>query len=105
MKTFERRYHATWVLKDGLSALAKLGAWMVEHRATLQMVPRHLLEAAVREPTRRHRKHFAWLLKWHQCLVAAIGGRYVPSRGSQVRCGDRGSARALVRIPDMGAEL
>ena len=101
MKTFERRYHASWVLKNGLSALAKLGTWMVEHRAPLQMAPRDLLEAAVidvarrlpgvaaREPTRRHRKHFAWLLRWHQCLVEAIGG----------------SARNFARIPDMRAEL
>jgi len=28
MKRFERRYHSSWVRKDGLSALSKLGAWM-----------------------------------------------------------------------------
>jgi hypothetical protein len=108
MKTFERRYHASWVLKDGPSALAKLGTWMVEHRATLQMAPCDLLEAAAIDvarrlpgiaahgPTRRHRHHFAWLLRWHQYLVAAIGDQHMPSRGS---------ARDLARIPDMEAEL
>jgi hypothetical protein len=117
MKAFERRYHASWVLREGLSPLAKLGMWMVEQEATLQMAPHDLLEAAVidvtqrlpgvaaREPTRRHRKHFAWLLRWLQCLVAAIGGRHVTTRGSQIPRGDRGPARDLARVPARGAEL
>jgi hypothetical protein len=85
MKAFERRYHASGVWKNGFSALSKLGAWMFEHRSTLQSAPRDLLEAAAtdvaqrlpglaaREPTRRHRKHFAWLLGWSQRLVETIG--------------------------------
>lgn len=85
MKTFERRYHAGWALKHGFSPLYKLGMWVVQHRAKLQTAPRDLLVAAAadvadrllmiaaREPTRRHRKHFAWLLGWHTKLVGVIG--------------------------------
>ena len=53
MRTFERRYHASWVLREGCSPLAKLGAWMVEHRGSLQMAPRHLLEAATIDVAQR----------------------------------------------------
>lgn len=84
---YERRYHATWMLKSGPSALAALGAWMVQHRARLESSPRGLLieaatdvagrlpRVAAREPTRRHRKHFAWLLSWQARLSAAIKAR------------------------------
>ena len=86
MKTHERRYHASWVLRNGLSPLARLGTWMGQHRSRLQEAPRDLLVAAAvdvagrlpaiaaREPTRRHRRHFAWLLGWHQHLTRAIEG-------------------------------
>jgi hypothetical protein len=86
VKTHERRYHASWVLKGGLSPLAKLGTWMGQHHARLQAAPQDLLAAAAadvaarlpavaaREPTRRHRRHFAWLLGWHQRLTCAIEG-------------------------------
>ncbi len=85
-KTFERRYHAHWALKNGFSPLSKLGTWMVEHRARLQDAPRELLVAAAtnvagrlpviaaRDPSRRHRKHFMWLLCWHSRLVEVIAG-------------------------------
>lgn len=84
MKTHERRYHASWVLRNGLSPLAQLGTWMGQQRTKLQAAPRDLLVAAAadvaqrlpaiaaREPTRRHRRHFAWLLGWHQRLTCAI---------------------------------
>jgi hypothetical protein len=83
-KTHERRHHARWVLKNGLSPLAKLGTWMRQHRSKLQVAPRDLLAAAAadvarrlpmvaaREPTRRHRRHFAWLLGWHMRLIGAL---------------------------------
>lgn len=85
LRPHERRYHAHWALRHGSSPLSKLGRWMVDHRARLQAAPRDLLVAAAadvasrlpavaaREPTRRHRKHFAWLLGWHLRLTAAIG--------------------------------
>jgi hypothetical protein len=85
VKVFERRYHATWTTKNGRSPLSTLGAWMVQHRARVAAAPRGLLIAAaadvaarlpsvaVREPTRRHRKHFAWLLGWHARLAGALG--------------------------------
>lgn len=81
----ERRYHASWMLKNGASPLAKLGTWMVEHRLKLAHAPRSLVIAAAenvsarlplvaaREPTRRHRKHFAWLLTWQLRLNDVIG--------------------------------
>jgi len=84
MKTFERRYHADWSLKYGFSPLSKLGTWMVHHCAKLQAAPRDLLVAAAadvadrlpmiaaREPTRRHRKHFAWLFGWHVRLASVL---------------------------------
>lgn len=84
MKTFERRYHASWAFKSGFAALSKLGTWMFEQGATLQTAPRDLLVAAAidvakrlpgvaaREPTRRHRRHFAWLLGWHDRLEEAL---------------------------------
>lgn len=85
VKSCERRYHATWVRTNGQSPLAKLGAWMCEHRSPLELAPRDLLVAAAtdvaerlpalaaREPTRRHRKHFAWLLGWHERLIGVVG--------------------------------
>lgn len=85
MKSFERRYHASWMLKNGASPLAKLGTWMVQHRSRLAGAPRDLVIAAAvnveerlplvaaREPTRRHRKHFAWLLTWQLRLNEVIG--------------------------------
>jgi hypothetical protein len=84
LKTYERRYHAGWALKHGFSPLSKLGTWMVQHQAKLAAAPWDLLVAAVadvamrlpmiaaREPTRRHRKHFAWLLGWHVRLASAL---------------------------------
>ena len=84
-KSFERRYHATWVCTNGLSPLAKLREWLCKHPGQLAAAPRDLLNAAAadvaarlpgvaaREPTRRHRKHFAWLLGWQMRLVEAIG--------------------------------
>lgn len=84
-KSFERRYHASWMAKNGSSPLAKLGRWMVEHRSRRAGAPRDLVIAAevdvstrlplvaAREPTRRHRKHFAWLLTWHLRLNEVIG--------------------------------
>ena len=84
MRSYERRYHASWMCKNGASALSELGSWMYAHRALLQAAPRDLLvaaasdiarrlpEVAAREPTRRHRKHFAWLLGWHLRLLGAI---------------------------------
>lgn len=83
MKTYERRYHATWLLKNGLSPLAELGLWVHTHPGQLARAPSALLqEAAVnvatrlpqvaaREPIRRHRKHFAWLLRWHVLITNA----------------------------------
>lgn len=84
MKTFERRYHATWMQRNGLSPLAMLRYWMSQNGAQIQFAPRDLVSAAAsdvaarlpgvaaREPTRRHRKHFAWLLGWHLQLSAAL---------------------------------
>jgi len=84
VRTYERRYHATWMTKNGHSPLARLGTWMTQHRAGLTAAPRDLLVAAAadvaarlpvvaaREPTRRHRKHFAWLLDWHLRLSEAV---------------------------------
>lgn len=87
MKIYERRYHASWMIKNGLSPLARLGSWMGQHpTGRLAAAPRALLVAAAadvaarlptvaaREPTRRHRKHFAWLLGWQLRLSEAIGG-------------------------------
>jgi len=83
-KIFERRYHATWTTKNGRSPLSTLGTWMVQHRARLAAAPRGLLIAAAadvaarlpsvaaREPTHRHRKHFAWLFSWHVRLAEAL---------------------------------
>lgn len=85
---YERRYHATWMGKNGLSPLARLGSWMGQHpTGSLAAAPLDLLVAAAadvaarlpvvaaREPTRRHRKHFAWLLGWHLRLSAALVDR------------------------------
>jgi hypothetical protein len=82
-KIYERRYHATWMLQKR-SALSTLGSWMCEHRVDLAHAPLDLLAAAAadvadrlprvaaREPTRRHRKHFMWLLSWQQQLGSAL---------------------------------
>ena len=88
MKSFERKYHQSWLLKNGASPLAKLGTWMVQHRSRLAGAPRDLVIAAAadvearlpvvaaREPTRRHRKHFMWLLGWQQHLSKELEGIY-----------------------------
>jgi hypothetical protein len=80
----ERRYHATWLCKNGLSPLAKLGTWMTENHAKVADAPPDLVAAAAanvaarlplvaaREPTRRHKKHFTWLLGWHLRLAGAV---------------------------------
>lgn len=80
MRTYERRYHARWASVSGPSSLARLGAWMTQHHADLSAAPRELISdarddvserlsrVATREPTRRHRKHFAWLLGWYALL-------------------------------------
>jgi len=71
---------------------------MREHRLMLQSAPpdllaeaatdvaRRLPEVAAREPTRRHRKHFAGLLRWHQLLEGRLAlslkpGRFHDDRG------------------------
>jgi hypothetical protein len=84
VKSCERRYHATWVCTNGLRPLARLADWMCSHPGQLAVAPRDLLIAAatdvgarlpvvaVREPPRRHRKHFAWLLGWHLRLAGAL---------------------------------
>lgn len=82
-RNFERRYHATWLFTRGLSPLAQLASWLCQHRPRLLAdAPRPMLTraaadvaarlplVAAREPTRRHRRHFAWLLRWH-CLLAS----------------------------------
>lgn len=81
---FERRRHATWVMSRGLSPLAKLASWMCRHPGQLASAPSELLVAAeadvrarlpwiaAREPTRRHRKHFAWLLGWQLRIATAL---------------------------------
>jgi hypothetical protein len=86
VKSYERRYHATWLIARGHSPLAKLAEWMCTHPDQLAFAPRDLLlsaaadiavrlpAVAAREPTRRHRKHFAWLLGWQLRLVGALGG-------------------------------
>ena len=84
MKTYERRYHATWMAKNGPSPLAMLREWLCAHPGQIASAPQDLLAAAAanvaerlpvvaaREPTRRHRKHFTWLLGWHVRLSAAL---------------------------------
>lgn len=83
-RTYERRYHATWMRVNGMSPLSTLGAWMYQHRSLVHDAPLDLLAAAAadvsarlplvaaREPTRRHRKHFAWLLGWQMRIAAAL---------------------------------
>jgi hypothetical protein len=85
VKSFERRHHASWFLANGLSPLARLGDWMCRHPGQLVNAPQDLVIAAsidvgarlpivaAREPTRRHRKHFAWLLTWQLRLNEVIG--------------------------------
>jgi hypothetical protein len=84
VKSFERRYHATWLCTNGLGPLARLAQWMCTHPGQLAIAPQDLLIAAAndvgarlpavaaREPTRRHRKHFAWLLGWQLRLADAL---------------------------------
>lgn len=84
----ERRYHAAWVRVNGLSPLALLAAWLREHPGQLEAAPLDLLVAAesniarrlpgiaVREPSRRHRKHFAWLLGWKGQIALVLRRRY-----------------------------
>ena len=83
-RTYERRYHTSWTITQGRSPLALLSAWMCDHPGQLAIAPLDLLSAAVadvagrlpavaaREPTRRHRRHFAWLLGWHQRITSAL---------------------------------
>lgn len=86
-RTYERRYHSTWMQKSGLSPLALLASWLCQHPGSgLAAAPRVLLiraagdvaarlpAVAAREPTRRHRRHFAWLLGWQLRLTEVIGG-------------------------------
>jgi hypothetical protein len=86
LKTFERRYHATWAsLRGYQSPLCRLGNWIYRHHAQISSAPRDLLAdalrdvssrlpaVAAREPTRRHRKHFAWLLGWQGRIAHALG--------------------------------
>ena len=86
-KSYERRYHATWTRLRGQSPLLVLGRWIYEHRVQVAAAPLDLLRAALddvagrlptvaaREETRRHKKHFAWLLRWHSRITAAIEAR------------------------------
>ena len=81
---YERRYHATWTVKEGRSPLSLLGEWLCRNPGQLALAPLDLLSAAAsdvagrlpaiaaREPTRRHRRHFAWLLGWHQRITNAL---------------------------------
>jgi hypothetical protein len=84
VKTYERRYHATWMRARGRSPLSELAEWMCSHPGQLARAPRDLLVraaadvagrlpvVAAREPTRRHRKHFGWLLGWYARLADVI---------------------------------
>ncbi|HSX23382.1 MAG TPA: hypothetical protein VLE97_11465 [Gaiellaceae bacterium] len=86
-KTYERRYHATWTRLLGPSPLFTLGRWAYENERALTAAPLDLLHAAAtdvadrlprvaaREPTRRHRKHFAWLLGWQLRIAVALEAR------------------------------
>jgi hypothetical protein len=85
--SFERRHHTTWVMRQGLSPLALLASWLCEHPGQLMSASRDLLVGAMvdvaarlpmvaaHEPTRRHRKHFGWLLGWHTRLTGALHRR------------------------------
>lgn len=85
-RTCERRHHARWTMLHGQSPLNRLGDWLYLHRGQqLSSAPQDLLAEALRdvterlpmvaarEPTKRHRNHFSWLLGWHARLTAAIG--------------------------------
>ena len=84
VKTYERRHHATWTIKHGRSPLALLSAWLCDHPGQLAIAPLDLLADAAadvvdrlpaieaREPTRRHRRHFAWLLGWYQRITSVL---------------------------------
>jgi hypothetical protein len=82
----ERRYHAHWRRLHGHSALARLADWRCCQRhagrpGEISSAPRSLLDEALRdvaarlplvaarEPTRRHRRHFSWLVGWY-CRIA-----------------------------------
>jgi hypothetical protein len=81
---YERRYHATWVTKHGCSPLADLATWLCDHPGALDSAPLDLLcgalsdvtarlpSVAAREPTRRHLKHFSWLLGWQSRIAAVL---------------------------------
>lgn len=83
-RAYERKYHCAWLRVQGFSPLYQIGKWLHDHPGQLAEAPRDLLTSALanvsdrlpkvaaREPTRRHRKHFAWLLGWHMRLVEAI---------------------------------
>jgi len=84
---YERRYHATWTVKEGRSPLSLLRDWLCYRDSPgLDAAPRELLADALadvterlpliaaREPTRRHRKHFSWLLTW-QVRIASVLAR------------------------------
>ena len=82
---YERRYHAMWAVTEGRSPLAILRDWLCYRGSPgIAAAPQELLAAALRdvtdrlpviaarEPTRRHRKHFLWLLTWHTRLSHAL---------------------------------
>src|SRR5207244_2648966 len=93
-RVYERRYHASWTALHGLSPLNRLGRWLYEQNthlprgakvserlgaappdlltAALEDVTARLPGIAAREPTRRHRKHFTWLLGWQLRLLEAL---------------------------------
>lgn len=67
-----------------MSPLASLAGWLCEHPGSLRSAPWDLVaqaridvvdrlsRVAVREPTRRHRKHFDWLLSWYARLTDVL---------------------------------
>lgn len=83
-KNYERRYHATWRSLHGRSSLERLASWANDHGWDLSGAPcgllnetradvaRRLALVATREPTRRHRKHFSWLLGWYGRITKAL---------------------------------
>jgi hypothetical protein len=124
---YERRYHATWLTKNGRSDLAMFARWMCDQKEgqrgvsiDLTKAPRDLLQRALadvaarlpqiatREPTRRHRKHFAWLLGWRLRLLGALRKAAPPGQRRLVdtasimvaadeleRCGDLATSTRL----------
>lgn len=84
-RQYERRYHATWTVKEGRSPLSLLRDWLCDRNSPgLDAAPRDLLVAALhnvtdrlpriaaREPTRRHRKHFLWLITWQERIARVL---------------------------------